>query len=132
MKHQQTMIVKVAEEKLLTPYGLRTLDTENERYKGKYIGLQTERDEAYHQGTVWPYLIGPFIESYLKVNEFSRQSRKDAAAFITPLLKYLTDGSCPGNVPEIFDGNEPFESRGCMAQAWNIAELIRAYQLINS
>jgi predicted glycogen debranching enzyme len=130
MKHQQGMIVKVIEEKLLTPYGLRTLDTENERYKGKYIGLQTERNEAYHQGTVWPYLIGPFIESYLKVNEFSRQSRKNATAFITPLLNYLTDGSCPGNVPEIFDGDEPFESRGCMAQAWNIAELIRAYQLI--
>jgi len=130
IKQQQSKIVKVVKEKLLTPYGLRTLDTENERYKGKYIGLQAERDEAYHQGTVWPYLVGPFVESYLKVNGFSRQSRKDAAAFITPLLKYLNEGNCPGNVPEIFDGDEPFEPRGCMAQAWNIAELIRAYQLI--
>jgi predicted glycogen debranching enzyme len=129
-KQQQRAVVKVVKEKLLTPYGLRTLDTEDERYKGRYIGPETERDQAYHQGTVWPYLIGPFVESYLKVNGFSRQSRKEAAAFIKPLLKYLTEGSCIGNIPEVYDGDEPFESRGCMAQAWNIAELIRAYQLI--
>ncbi|MHC4186673.1 MAG: amylo-alpha-1,6-glucosidase [Planctomycetota bacterium] len=129
-KKQQRAVVEVVKEKLLTPYGLRTLDTEDERYKGKYIGSQNERDEAYHQGTVWPYLIGPFVESYLKVNDFSKQSKKEAAVFINPLLKYLIDGSCLGNVPEIFDGDEPFESRGCMAQAWNIAELIRTYQLI--
>jgi predicted glycogen debranching enzyme len=131
-RDQQKAVVDVVREKLLTPFGLRTLDTEDRRYKGKYIGSQRERDEAYHQGTVWPYLIGPFVESYLKVNDFSRRSKKEAAGFIQPLLKYLTDGSCLGSIPEIFDGDEPFESRGCMAQAWNIAELIRAYQLIQS
>jgi predicted glycogen debranching enzyme len=131
-KQQQKMIVEVVKEKLLMPYGLRSLNAEDERYKGKYIGHQAERDEAYHQGTIWPYLIGPFVESYLKVNEFSKQSRTEALAFMQPLLKVLTEGSCLGNVPEIFDGDEPFEPRGCMAQAWNIAELIRAYQLIYS
>ncbi|MHC4758425.1 MAG: amylo-alpha-1,6-glucosidase [Planctomycetota bacterium] len=131
-KQRQKSIVDIVKKKLLTPYGLRTLDTEDNQYKGRYVGSQEERDQAYHQGTVWPYLIGPFVESYLKVNDFSRHSRKEASEFIKPLLKYLTSEGCLGNIPEIFDGDEPFEGRGCMAQAWSIAELIRAYQLIHS
>jgi glycogen debranching enzyme len=122
----------VVQKELLTPYGLRTLSARDSRYKGKYTGPQRERDEAYHQGTVWPYLIGPFVESYLKVNGFSRKSRKKAAKFIQPLLQHLTEDGCLGQLCEIFDGDAPHKPKGCIAQAWSVAELIRIYHLIAS
>ena len=128
---QQKSVVDIVEKHLLTPYGLRTLNAGDSRYKGKYTGPQQQRDEAYHQGTVWPYLIGPFVESYLKVNGFSRKSKKKAAIFIQPLLEHLTKDACLGSVSEIFDGDYPHTPRGCFAQAWSVAELIRAYQLVN-
>jgi len=130
--HQQKSVVDIVYQHLLTPYGLRTLSPQDSRYKGQYSGPQRQRDEAYHQGTVWPYLIGPFIEAYLKVNEFSRKSKKKAAEFIEPLMRHLTDDACLGSISEIFDGDAPHQPRGCIAQAWSVAELIRAYQLINS
>jgi len=129
---QQKSIVDIVQKELLTPYGLRTLNVQHSDYKGTYIGPQQARDEAYHQGTVWPYLIGPFVEAYLKVNEFSRKSKKQAAEFIEPLMKHLTEDSCLGQIGEIFDGDNPHKPRGCIAQAWSVAELFRAYQLINS
>jgi predicted glycogen debranching enzyme len=128
---QQKSVVDVVEKYLLTPYGLRTLNAGDSRYKSKYTGPQQQRDEAYHQGTVWPYLIGPFVESYLKVNGFSRKSKKKAATFIQPLLEHLTKDACLGSISEIFDGDYPHTPRGCFAQAWSVAELIRAYHLIN-
>jgi len=129
---QQKSVVNAVQNELLTPYGLRTLNVQDSRYKGVYTGPQQERDEAYHQGTVWAYLMGPFVESFLKVNEFSRKSKKKAAEFIQPLLQHLTEDGCLGSVSEIFDGDMPHKPRGCIAQAWSVAELIRAYQLINS
>jgi glycogen debranching enzyme len=129
---QQKSVVNAVQQHLLTPYGLRTLDVRNDRYKGTYAGPPQQRDEAYHQGTVWPYLIGPFVESFLKVNEFNRKSKKMAAEFIEPLMKHLTEDGCLGSISEIFDGDEPHKSRGCIAQAWSVGELIRVYQLINS
>jgi glycogen debranching enzyme len=123
--------VNVCREKLLTPYGLRTLDVNDPRYHGKYEGPLTQRDEAYHQGTVWPHLIGPFIEAYLKVNQFSKTSKKEAAEFIQPLLEHLTADACLGSISEIFDGEPPHYPRGCIAQAWAVAEVIRAYLLIH-
>jgi predicted glycogen debranching enzyme len=129
---QQRSIVEVIEKELLTPYGLRTLNVQNENYKWTYIGPQRQRDQAYHQGTVWPYLIGPFVEAYLRVNNFSQESKKKAAEFIQPLLWHLTEQACLGSISEIFDGDAPHKPRGCIAQAWSVAELIRAYQLINS
>jgi len=130
--HQQKCVVDVVEKHLLTPYGLRTLNVQDGRYRGKYTGGQRQRDEAYHQGTVWPYLIGPFVEAYLKVNDFSRKSKRKSAEFIQPLMQHLTEDGCLGQVCEIFDGDAPHKPRGCIAQAWSVAELIRAYQLINS
>jgi predicted glycogen debranching enzyme len=129
---QQEQVVDSVQKKLLTPFGLRTLDTRDSRYRGTYEGPQKERDEAYHQGTVWPYLIGPFVESYLKVNGFSRKSKKQAVEFISPLLHYMGENGCLGQLCEIFDGDEPHQPKGCIAQAWSIAELIRAYQLIHN
>ncbi len=129
---QKQSVVDTVQRELLTPYGLRTLPVQHPHYKGTYIGPQKQRDEAYHQGTVWPYLIGPFVEAYLKVNQFNRASKKKAAEFIEPLLRHLTEQACLGSVSEIFDGDSPHTPRGCIAQAWSVAELIRAYQLINS
>jgi len=128
---QAKSVVNVVEKELLTPYGLRTLKAQDSRYKGHYAGNQRDRDQAYHQGTVWPYLIGPFIEAYLKVNGFGRKSKKRAAEFIRPLMKHLIEDGCLGQVSEIFDGDAPHRTRGCFAQAWSVAELIRAYNLIN-
>lgn len=129
---QQKAVVKAVQENLLTPYGLRTLNTSSKNYKGIYTGPQRLRDEAYHQGTVWAFLIGPFIESYLKVNQFSYQSKRGAEEMIQPLLRHLIEDSCIGSVSEIFDGDPPHNPKGCFAQAWSVAELIRAYKLITS
>ncbi len=129
--HQQRSVVQIVQSELLTPYGLRTLSPRDARYKGRYAGPQQQRDEAYHQGTVWPYLIGPFVEAFLKVNEFSRKSKKTAAEFIQPLLQHLSRDGCLGNISEIFDGDPPYRPRGCLAQAWSVAEVIRAYKMIN-
>ncbi len=129
---QQKSIVDVVRRELLTPYGLRTLNVQHSGYKGRYTGPQQQRDAAYHQGTVWPYLIGPFVEAYLKVNGFSRKSKKEAAGFIEPLMKHLTGEACLGSVSEIFDGDAPHYPRGCTAQAWSVGELIRAYLKVNS
>jgi glycogen debranching enzyme len=123
-------VVDAVQKNLLTPFGLRTLNVQDSRYKGIYQGPQKERDQAYHQGTVWPYLLGPFVESYLKVNGFSRKSKKNAAKFIRPLLQHLTEDGCLGQIGEIFDGDAPHKPKGCIAQAWSVAELIRAYQLV--
>ena len=131
-RREQALVVDAVQKNLLTPYGLRTLCAADSRYKGKYTVSQQQRDEAYHQGTVWPYLIGPFVEAYLKVNDFSRKSKRKAAEFIKPLMQHLTEDGCLGQVCEIFDGDAPHKPRGCIAQAWSVAELIRAYQLINS
>jgi predicted glycogen debranching enzyme len=128
---QQKAVVRAVRKQLLTPYGLRTLNVQSSNYHGIYTGPQQQRDEAYHQGTVWSFLLGPFVESYLKVNGFSRKSKKKAAEFIQPLLKHLTEDGCLGSVSEIFDGDKPHNPKGCFAQAWGVAELIRAYQLIH-
>ena len=79
---------------------LRTLDVQNSCYHGIYTGPQQQRDEAYHQGTVWSFLLGPFVESYLKVNGFSRKSKKKAAEYIQPLMKHLTEDGCLWSVSQ--------------------------------
>jgi glycogen debranching enzyme len=132
LSQQQASIVEVVQKHLLTPYGLRTLSADSEGYKGVYTGPLRQRDEAYHQGTVWPYLIGPFIEAYLKVNKFSPESKIQAAEFVEPLLRHLTEDGCLTSISEIFDGDEPYRPKGCYAQAWSVAEMIRAYRLICS
>ncbi|MFA5555316.1 MAG: amylo-alpha-1,6-glucosidase [Phycisphaerae bacterium] len=127
---QQQKVVAVVQQKLLTPYGLRSLSPDDPRYIGKCIGSQKERDRSYHQGTVWAYLIGHFVQAYLKVNDFSMPSRLTAQQFLEPLVKHFNDDACIGSVSEIFDGDLPHEPRGCFAQAWSVAELIRALMLI--
>jgi glycogen debranching enzyme len=124
--------MRVIEKHLLTPYGLRTLSPDDPNYKGMYVGGQFERDQAYHQGTVWPFLIGPFIDGFLKVNNFDYKAKKKAAQFLEPLILHMSEEGCLGSISEIFDGDSPHQPRGCFAQAWSVAEVIRAYKLIAS
>ena len=129
---QQRAIVDVVERELLTPYGLRTLNAQHESYKGRYEGPMRQRDEAYHQGTVWPYLMGAFVEAYLKVHAFSAAAASQAARWLEPLQRHLTEDGCLGSVAEVFDGDAPQRPQGCLAQAWSVGELIRARNLVRN
>jgi len=131
-RSQQRVIVNVVEKALLTPYGLRTLDQQDYSYQGRYEGPQVQRDAAYHQGTVWPYLLGPFVEAYLKVHSFKPIARRKAVEMIAPLLMHLTADGCLGSISEIFDGDEPQRPTGCPAQAWSVGELLRIYRLLQN
>jgi glycogen debranching enzyme len=117
-------VVANVQEYLLTPYGLRSLAPNDPCYRGRYTGTPAQRDEAYHQGTVWPWLMGPFITAYLKVNAGSEAARKKTAEWLQPLEQYLLDRGV-GQLPEVFDGDPPHRPGGCIAQAWSIAELLR-------
>ncbi len=127
--HIQLKVVDVVKDKLLTPYGLRSLDSSDKNYKPSYCGSQFQRDSAYHQGTVWAYLIGPFVEALLRSNNFSSQSKIYARSAIEPLLKHFLEDACITSVSEIFDADEPHKPRGCFAQAWSVAALLQAYKL---
>jgi predicted glycogen debranching enzyme len=129
---RQRAVVDAVQFNLLTPFGLRTLEPADKAYRGRYEGPQSVRDAAYHQGTVWPWLIGPFVEAYLKVYDYSRPAREQAVKFVEPLCRHLFNSGCLGSVSEIFDGSEPQSPRGCNAQAWSVAELLRAYRLVHS
>ena len=128
---QQGCVVDVVESELLTPYGLRSLGRQEEKYVGRYEGDQMQRDGAYHNGTVWSHLMGPFIEAYLHVNGSDRVCKQDAFELVEPLLDHFTQSGCVGSVSEIFDGDEPHTPRGCFAQAWSVAELLRSYKMLN-
>jgi glycogen debranching enzyme len=119
-------VVEKVQEHLLTPYGLRSLSPTDPQYRGRYTGGPTERDGAYHQGTVWPWLMGPFLTAYIKVNGGSDAARSQAAEWLTPLRDHLSDAGL-GNVSEIFDGDAPQRPCGCVAQAWSVAEILRTY-----
>jgi predicted glycogen debranching enzyme len=129
---QQWAVVCAVEQRLLTPYGPRTLSSRDPAYKGRYEGTPRQRDEAYHQGTVWPYLMGPFLEAYLKVRNYSVESKSDAAELIRPLLRHLTEDGCLGSVSEVFDGDPVHRPGGCWAQAWSVAELLRIYRMVTT
>jgi predicted glycogen debranching enzyme len=118
-------VVDKVQEHLLTPYGLRSLAVSDPQYRGRYTGGPAERDGAYHQGTVWPWLMGPFITAYIKVNGDSEAARRQAAKWLAPLKAHLADGGL-GHISEIFDGDAPQRPCGCIAQAWSAAEILRA------
>jgi predicted glycogen debranching enzyme len=129
MPHQQRQVVEVVERELLTPYGLRSLSPSDPRYKGKYFGSHAQRDEAYHQGTVWGFLIGPFVEAYLKVHGLDPVAKRRCRTFLSKLLDHLHNDACLGSISEIFDGDAPHHPRGAFAQAWSVAEVLRAWQM---
>jgi predicted glycogen debranching enzyme len=119
-------VVEKVKELLLTPYGLRTLAPDDPQYRGHYGGGPAERDGAYHQGTVWPWLMGPFITAYVKVNGASDAARQQAGEWLASLKTHLSEAGL-GQISEIFDGDPPHRPGGCIAQAWSVGEILRAY-----
>ncbi|MBL7215773.1 MAG: glycogen debranching enzyme family protein [Phycisphaerae bacterium] len=126
---QAKKVVHVVEKELLTPYGLRSLSPTDPRYKSQCTGSMGQRDAAYHQGTVWAWLIGPFVEAYLKVHGFDPTAKRRCRSFLTPMMQHLDQDACLGTISEIFDGDKPHHPRGAFAQAWSVAEVLRAWQM---
>lgn len=121
---QQRTVVDVCTRHLLTPEGLRSLAPGRRGYSATYRGSPVQRDSAYHQGTVWAWLIGPFVSAHLRVY----QKPDEARSYLLPLLRHLADQGL-GSIAEIFDAEPPFTPRGCFAQAWSVAEVLRAWQM---
>jgi glycogen debranching enzyme len=115
-------------ERLLTPLGLRSLCPGDRDYKAKYFGDLRTRDAAYHQGTVWGWLVGPFIDAWLKVYPDDIAGARRALQGFVPHL----DEACIGSISEVFDAESPFTPRGCIAQAWSIAEVLRAWVKVST
>jgi glycogen debranching enzyme len=115
-------VLKTVKDRLVTPYGLRTLSSDHPDYKAHYRGDLLARDAAYHQGTVWPWLIGHFMDAWLKL----RPERAVAREFLKAFPDHLRDAGM-GSISEIFDAEAPHRPGGCMAQAWSIAEVLRAW-----
>ncbi len=110
---------------LLTPLGLRSLAPGANAYHPHYEGGVYDRDSAYHQGTVWPWLMGPFLTAYLKVNGRSGAARAQAMVWLKPLQDHLSS-ACAGQISEIAGADSPHQPCGCVAQAWSVAEILRA------
>lgn len=125
---QRRAVVACVRQRLLTPMGLRTLDPASPRYRGRFEGDLMSRDGAYHNGTVWPWLLGPYAEAVLRAGDFSNEAREEARAALQPLLSSL-DGTSAGSLPEVYDGDHtpahPQRPDGCMMQAWSVAEPLR-------
>ncbi len=128
---KQVQVVNAVREQLLTPYGLRTLPENDPAYHPYYTGDMFHRDEAYHQGTVWPWLIGPYAEAVLRVGKFSSSAREEAFEAIKPLLDQIS-GEGLGQLHEIHEAAAPHRPVGCIAQAWSVAEVLRVLRLIES
>jgi predicted glycogen debranching enzyme len=116
-------VMSVVRERLVTPVGLRSLAPGDRDYKARYFGDLRTRDAAYHEGTVWGWLVGPFIDAWLKTYPDDVEGARRALQGFVPHL----DEACIGSVSEVFDAEAPFTSRGCIAQAWSVAELLRAW-----
>ena len=126
---QERSVVDTVRRYLYTPCGLRTLQQEDSEYHGFYGGPQAERDRAYHQGTVWVFPLGAYYRAYLK----TRGNTPEAADYVRTQLEALEPmlrEGCVGQLPEIYDGDFPTESKGCFAQAWSVGELLRVYEAV--
>ena len=119
-------VLDVVQERLLTPVGLRSLAPDSPDYKPRYYGDLRSRDAAYHQGTVWAWLIGPFIDAWLKLHG---SDRARARKLLEGFDQHLSD-ACVGSISEIFDAEPPFLPRGCVAQAWSVAEVLRCWRML--
>jgi len=115
-------VVDACECQLHVLYGLRSLAPDHPQYRGRYAGPPQERDAAYHQGTLWPWLLGPFVLAHLRVYRDPARAR----AFLEPMAQTMMEAGL-GTVGEIFEGDPPFAARGCIAQAWSVAEILRAW-----
>jgi predicted glycogen debranching enzyme len=123
---QQRAVLEVVTKHLLTPFGLRSLARGHEKYCARYTGNRWQRDCAYHQGTVWAWLIGPYCDAYVKVHGAGKAQKKELAGVVAGLIRHLEDHGL-GSIAEIFDGDPPHRPVGCFAQAWSVSELLRVY-----
>jgi glycogen debranching enzyme len=124
-------LVDAVEDRLWTPLGLRSLDPRDRAYAGRYEGNATERDAVYHQGTVWPWLAGPFVEAWIRSRGNDSKARAAARTqFVEPLMQRLQAFGL-GHLPEIADGDPPHTPRGAPFQAWSLGELIRLRRLVD-
>ena len=124
---QERAVVDTVYRKLYTASGLRTLEPEDPQYRGYYGGSRQERDLAYHQGTVWVYPLGAFYRAFLKTRNHAPQAKAWVKDQLDALVPMLREG-CVGQLPEIYDGDFPAESKGCYAQAWSVGEMLRVYE----
>jgi predicted glycogen debranching enzyme len=130
-KKRARRVVDVVASQLVTPMGLRSLAPGSPGYAGRYEGNSAERDARYHQGTVWPWLLGPFVEAWLRVRRPSARAREEARQrFLSPILALAAQ--CGGHTPEIADGDPPHTPRGCPQQAWSVGELLRLQWLLEA
>lgn len=124
-KKQEKTVLKTVQQALFTPYGLRTLNCEHELFQPIYKGDQWERDTSYHQGTVWPFLLGDYYMAYLKVHSFSAKAKASVREEIQVLKEHFYQENCIHGISEIFDGLAPKEGRGTVQQAWSISGLLK-------
>ena len=125
-REQAKSLFSAVTEHLLTPYGLRTLAPGAPGYRGRYEGDQYARDSAYHQGTVWPWLLGPYLHAYFWLHGVGADTRRHARELLAPLIAHLSQAGL-GSISEVFDGDAPQYPRGCIAQAWSVAEVLRVW-----
>lgn len=125
---QQQSVLNIVTQHLLTPYGLRTLSPQHEKFARRYTGTRWQRDAIRHQGTVWPWLIGPYADAFLRVHGDDKPQRKELLHHLQPLLKHLEEAGL-GHVSEMFDADIPHYPAGCPARACSVAELFRIYDL---
>ena len=130
-EQQEKQVVQAAEKHLLTQRGLRTLSPEDPQYHGYYGGKQFDRDMAYHQGTTWVFPMGAWCRAFLKVNGNTAQAAEALLEKLSQMEEMLTEG-CLGQLPEIYDGDNPYEGKGCYAQAWSVGEMLRVYEEIEN
>lgn len=128
---QQRAVVERVTADLLTPFGLRTLSPANPAFKGRYEGNQAQRDAAYHQGTVWPWLAGHYGEACLKTSSDTRAAAAFLRDRLAPLLKEFPESHAVASLPEVHNGNPPHTPKGCIAQAWSVGEVIRLHTLLS-
>ncbi len=126
-KEKEKTILAQVGDKLLTHYGLRSLEMADPEFKGTYAGNQWDRDTAYHQGTVWPFLLMDYWQAYLNVNGSNKETRKAVVKALEPLKNHFYNADCIMGISEIFDGKSPYSGRGCVQQAWSVAALIKLY-----
>lgn len=128
-KKRGEQILKIVKKELLTPFGLRSLSPHDPNYKGIYKGDQYNRDGAYHQGTVWSWLIGAYVDAIYFV--YGSKAKSEIQKIISDMLPHISK-VCIGSISEIFDGDEPHGAKGAVAQAWSVAEFLRIYKKYNN
>ncbi|MEG1741464.1 MAG: amylo-alpha-1,6-glucosidase [Acetivibrio sp.] len=126
-KRKAQLVIDKVFEKLYTPYGLRTLAPEEKEFCATYGGCQFQRDLAYHQGTVWAFPLGAYYIAYLRYAKDAEEAKRTVRRQLEPLRASLSEG-CLGQIAEIYDGLYPGKSKGCFAQAWSVAEILRVYK----